>query len=586
MPAPDAPTRRATARRLWAYLRPQRAGMVASVLAFTAASATEPLIPRLLKAALDHGFDGATSFPLWMVPLALVGLFLVRGLLSFAGTYLLNRASSRAVLALRQDLTAALLRADAAIFNRMPPGLAVAKVISDPQVMATQLSGAALTVLRDGTAAVALLLYLAWLNWQLTALSLGVLPLLAWGVRRVHARIREVSAGAYDAQTRLVAIVDDIARSWRVVRTFCAEGFEAKRANDAARGVQRGTVKAAAAAALMTPVSQTVASLGIAAIVTLALLQGRAGQASVGDFAAYVAGLLLLVSRVRHLTDVAQPVVSSMVIAGNCFELLDWPPEPDAGTHDVERARGDITLGALRVAYPGSEAPALDGASLHIAAGTTVGLVGASGAGKSTLVSALLGFVAAQSGTLTLDGVPVAAWRKAALRRQFAVVSQDIVLFDASIADNVVYAAPRDPARIEQCLRAAALWDVVQALPGGADAPVGINGSRLSGGQRQRLAIARALYKDAPIWIFDEATSALDSDSELAIQQALEAWQGRRTLIIIAHRLSTLRRADAIHVLESGRVVESGTHASLVVAAGPYARAVALQQGREPATQE
>jgi subfamily B ATP-binding cassette protein MsbA len=571
-------------QRLRRYLLPQAGGVVAAVLAFSAAAATEPLIPRLLQQALDQGLDRQLGFPLWTVPLALIALFMLRGLLSFAGTYWLNRSSSLAVLSLRRDLTTALLRADSALFNRMPPGLAVAKVISDPQVMATQLTGAALTVLRDGTTAVALAGYLCWLNWQLTALALLVVPLLGLGVRKVHARIRSVSAGAYDAQLRLTAIVDDLARSWRVVRTFGAEGFEARRAEGAATEVQRGTVKAAAAAALMTPVSQTVASLGVALIVTVALYQGREGQATVGAFAAYTAALLLLVSRVRHLSDVAQPVVSAMVIARNCFELLEAPPEPDTGTHAPLRARGDIDVQALRVAYPGCETPALAGATLRIPAGRTVGLVGASGAGKSTLVQALLGFVQAEAGSLTLDGVEVSQWRKAALRQQFAVVSQDIVLFDASVAENVIYAAEPDMQRVEHCLRAAALWDLVSALPGGMHANIGVNGSKLSGGQRQRLAIARALYKDAPVWVFDEATSALDSEAEHAIQQALEQWHGQRTLLVIAHRLSTLRHADAIHVLEAGLVVESGSHAGLMARGGRYARLVALQQGKTEVT--
>ncbi|MFM2405818.1 MAG: hypothetical protein RL223_3698, partial [Pseudomonadota bacterium] len=201
-------------------------------------------------------------------------------------------------------------------------------------------------------------------------------------------------------------------------------------------------------------------------------------------------------------------------------------------------------------------------------------------AGKTTIVSTLLGFAAPQDGALTLDGLPLAELRKADLRRQFAVVSQDIVLFDASVAANVVYAQPFDAARIESCLRAAALWDFVQSLPQGVETPIGVNGSRLSGGQRQRLAIARALYKDAPVWILDEATSALDTESERAIQQALERWHGQKTMIVIAHRLSTIRKADAIHVMADGRVIESGDHAALLAQPGGRYRAmVEAQQG-------
>ena len=575
------PSQRATLARLKRYFWPHRSGVVVSIAAFALASATEPMIPKLMQIALDDGFVAQPSFSLWMVPVALIGLFLVRGLLSFVGSYSLGRSTSRAVLDIRHELAAALLRADAAVFSRFPPGLAVSKVINDPLNIANQFSGAAMTLLRDGTTALALLAYLFWVNWQLTALSLAVVPLLAVSVRAVHKRILRVNHANYEAQNRLVSVVDDLARSWRVIRSFGAVDFEQARFDRGAKEVQRTTMKTAAASALMTPISQTIASIGVALIVTLAMHQGRTGAATVGSFAAYVAALLLLVSRTRHLTDISQPIIGALVVARGCFELLDAPEEPDRGTAGVEHARGEIVLDALTVSYPDAERPALDGLTLRVAPGSTVALVGASGAGKTTVVNALLGFTAPSSGRIELDGIAVPEWRKALLRRQFAVVSQDIVLFDASIAANVVYAAPRDEARLNECLRAAALSDLVSSLPGGVEATIGVNGARLSGGQRQRLAIARALYKDAPIWIFDEATSALDTESERAIQQALVRWHGQKTMVLIAHRLSTIRHADAIFVLEDGRVVECGSHDELVAANGRYARSVAMQGGAE-----
>ena len=565
-------------KRLAAYFWPHRHGVAVAILAFLLASVTEPLIPSLLQIALDKGFQAEPSFPLWMVPVALIGLFALRGLFSFIGTYMLNRSTSRAVLDLRQQLASAVLRADAQVFGHITPGVVVTKVVNDPQSIANQLGNAAITVLRDGTTSAALLAYLFWQNWQLTMLSMITVPLLALGVRAVQRRVKRVGTAAYIAQTRLVAVVDDLARAWRVIRTFDAGQFEHARFDREAREVQRMTLKSVAASALMTPMSQLAASVGVAAIITLALYQAQTTGGTVGEFAGYVTALLLLVSKTRALTDVSQPITHALITARACFELLDAPAEPDAGQRRLDRARGDIAFDGVTLAYPGADRPALDGLSLRVAAGSTVALVGSSGAGKTTLVNALLGFAAPDHGQLTLDDIPVGELRKADLRRQFAVVSQDIVLFDASIAANVIYAQPPDRARAEACLRAAALWDHVSSLPEGMDTAIGVNGSKLSGGQRQRVAIARALYKDAPVWILDEATSALDTESERAIQQALDQMHGQKTMIVIAHRLSTIRDADSICVLDGGRVVECGDHRSLLAQGGRYAAMVQAQQ--------
>ena len=567
------------ARRLGQYVYPYRWGALLTIVAYLGVAGTELMLPKLIGYAFGEGF-AKDAFPLWMVPVVLVGLYLVRGVCNFAGQYLFHWTLTRSVLDFRTALVEALLKLDAPLYTRMQPGTAVTKVVNDPQQILQILGDVGMALLRDGLPAIGLVVYLFRLNWQLTLLALVVAPLLALVMKKVNQRIRLMSSRSYDSQLVLVNKVDDITRAWRVVRQFGAAAFERQRFVDAAQTVRRYNLKTAAAAAMAQPMSQLVASVGLSLIVCAALWQARTEGTGVQQFAEFVAALLLLISKLRHLSDLSAPLTRAGVIARSCLELLDSPKEVDTGTQELPGlAQGDITMDRVQLTYPGASQPALNGLSLRFAAGKTTALVGASGAGKSSIIHLLLGFGRPDAGRITLDGHDIETLTRLSLRRQFAVVSQDIVLFDDSVAANIAYAQPRDDARLEQVLRAAHLWDFVQTLPEGVETAVGANGSKLSGGQRQRLAIARALYKDAPVWIFDEATSALDTESERAVQQALAQWSGRKTLIVIAHRLSTIRDADAIHVLGAGQLIESGTHAELLARNGAYAAMVHAQAG-------
>ncbi|RQO63560.1 lipid A export permease/ATP-binding protein MsbA [Paucibacter sp. KBW04] len=566
------------ARRLAGFVKPYRMGALLTVLAYIGAAVTEPLIPKLINLVFSDGFT-KNSFSIWWVPVTLIGLFALRGACSFAGQYMFNWTLWRSVMDFRAALLDSLLRADSRVFTSLQPGTAVTKVVNDPQQIMSLVGNSALSVLRDGLPAIAMLGYLFYLNWQLTLLSLITTPLMALVVRKINQRVRAMGTRTYDAQLHLVNKVDDVTRAWRVVRTFDAADYERAAFGALAKDVQGNAMKTTTAAALSQPLSQLVASVGLSVIICLALLQARQNQTGVGEFAAFVTALLLLTSRLRHLSDLMPPITSAMVIARGCLSLMDMPREPDNGSRTLDKVRGEIEMRDVMLQYPDAERPALNGLNIQFKAGQTTALVGSSGAGKSSIIHLLLAFGEPQKGQVLLDGVPIHELKKANLRQQFAVVSQDIVLFDASVANNIAYAQPRDDARLEQALRAAHLWDFVQELPQGLETVVGANGSKLSGGQRQRLAIARALYRDAPIWVFDEATSALDTESERAVQQALEQWQGRKTLIVIAHRLSTIRAADTIHVMSQGRVLESGTHSALLASDGAYAAMVRAQNG-------
>jgi subfamily B ATP-binding cassette protein MsbA len=568
-----------TARRLTEYARPHWRMLAASFVFFILGAAIEPAIPALFKKLIDSGFKEGLKYPIWLVPIVIIGLFLARGTFNFSGTFLMTSATSSIVLDMRRGLMRALLKADAKLFTHMSPGLAVTKIINDPQSAAQTLGSSIISFIKDAMSLIALVGYLVYQNWQLTIISFISMPLLAVTIKMVQKRLNKVGEAQYQSQQRLIGTVDDNARAWRVVRTFDAADFELKRFDEEANNNRRMTMKQVATSSLVTPATQVVAAIGVSIIITLALWQASHGSATVGEFVSFVTALLMTISPMRHLTDVYQPVNSALITARGAFDLMNTPPEPDNGTQVMPHCEGDIRFKALTVHYEGAPHAALNEFDLHVPAGQTIALVGASGAGKTTVVNSLLRFAHASSGEIQIDGVPIETLKLASLRRHFAVVSQEIILFEGSIAQNVAYASPIgiNREKIEQCLKAANLWKHVSTLPEGMDATIGTNGSKLSGGQRQRLAIARALYRDAAIWIFDEATSALDSESEAVVQRSIEDLRHAKTLILIAHRLSTIRKADLICVMSEGRIIEQGTHSELVALNGSYANMVRIQ---------
>ena len=565
--------------RLWReWLSPHRATLAVVLVLITIVGAATGLYPALIKAAFD-AFDRKDMGALAYGPLIVIAVTSARGFALFGQTVLTNRVVTRVEADMQAALYAHLIDADLAQLGRESPAAFTQRFTTDFAFIKEALTRISTVLLRDVAMLAALVIALIWMDPLLTLAAAVTAPLVAGPVNRIGKRLRQVSTTTQEQMGATASLITESLQGARVAKTYALEGYLKGRAAQALDEVRRLKMKAANARGRLDPLMEIGGGLAVAGVLVLVGQRVMSGDRTVGDFTGYVAALLLAAQPARALGTLNAILQEAAAALSRYFALMDEPPTirevPSARPLTV--TRGEIRFEGVHFRYR-ADAPALEGIDLVVPAGSTTALVGRSGSGKSSLLNLVPRLQDVTAGRVLIDGTDIRDVTIASLRSAIAVVSQEVVLFDDTIAANIGFGrSGASQEEIEAAARAAAAHGFITRLSEGYAFRVGPGGGRLSGGERQRISLARAFLKNAPILLLDEATSALDSESEHLVQEALERLMRGRTTLVIAHRLSTVREADRIAVMEAGRVIELGRHDELVAAGGTYARLHRLQ---------
>ena len=543
-------------------------------------AATQPAMAYIMKPLLDEGFTGAKSYFIWLMPLAIVSLFLVRGICNFLSSYLLAWIANNVLLGMRSDMYERLLTLPDSEFQKGDSGRLMNRFTIDAGDVTDYATEVFTIIVREAFVVLALLGMLLYLSWQLSLIIFLILPLSIMVARYFTKRLRRINRQTINMNAQLTHVVKEGIEGQRVVKLFDGYEYEQSRFSVVNAALRKFAMRKASADAAMTPLTQLCISFAVAAVIATALYQGNAGTLTVGAFVAFVTALAQIFDPIKRLTNVASKAQKMLIAAESVFSLIDGSQEKDQGKHEL-KINNDAVIEFKDVCFrfPEAERDTLSNISLTVKSGETIAFVGRSGSGKTTLANMIPRFIEPSAGCITINGYDITEVTLKSLRSNLSLVSQNVVLFDGSIAQNVAYGSYRkaSESQITEALKAANLLEFVESLPNGLQTDIGENGAWLSGGQRQRLAIARALIKNAPILILDEATSALDNESERQVQASLDLLMEGRTTFVIAHRLSTVQNANCIVVLDHGRIVESGTHDELLRKGGLYATLYQMQ---------
>ena len=565
-------------RRLLSYVKPYWPAFIAVVISMLIYAASETGMAAIMKPLMDGSFVEKDPAMIQLIPLVLIGIFLIRGLANFLTTYGLGWIARNVIKTLREEMFDRLLTLPASFFDRSTSGQLMSKLLYDVEQVAEAATDAVLVLIRDTLTIIGLIAWMIYLNGLLSLIILLTVPFIGLLVYQISSRFRRISKSIQDSMGDVSHVSSEIIEGHREVKTFGSQAYEAKRFDKVNQLNRRQRMKKIATEATSQPIIELIAVLGLAGVIYLATLPDMLETITVGTFISFITAMFMILTPLKRLTKLNSKLQAGIAAAESIFGLLDQQAETDTGTQKLGRARGDIDFQQVAFSYDVNKGNVLNEISFSVKAGQTIAFVGHSGSGKTTLVSLLPRFYNPSSGKILIDGVNVMDLQLADLRRQISLVNQQVILFNDSIANNISYGrADISEADIIAAAKAAHAWDFIERLPQGLQTQVGENGVLLSGGQRQRLAIARALLRDAPILILDEATASLDSEAERHIQMALEQLMQSRTTLVIAHRLSTIEKADLIVVMHNGVIVETGTHQSLLAKGAHYAELHRLQ---------
>ncbi|CNI48446.1 lipid A ABC transporter ATP-binding protein/permease MsbA [Yersinia mollaretii] len=571
-----------TFRRLWPTITPYKTGLVVAAIALILNAASDTFMLSLLKPLLDDGFGHADSSILKWMPLAVIGLMVVRGITGFVSSYCISWVSGKVVMHIRRRLFSHMMGMPVSFFDQQSTGTLLSRITYDSEQVAASSSSALVTVVREGASIIGLFIMMFYYSWQLSVILIVIAPIVSISIRLVSKRFRNISKNMQSTMGEVTTSAEQMLKGHKEVLIFGGQKVETERFDTVSNRMRQQGMKLVSASSISDPIIQLIASFALAFVLYAASFPSVMETLTAGTITVVFSAMIALMRPLKSLTNVNAQFQRGMAACQTLFTILDMEQERDEGKLEVERAKGEIEFRHVTFYYPGKEIPALNDINMHIEAGKTVALVGRSGSGKSTIANLLTRFYDVSDGSILLDGHDLRDYRLGSLRNQVALVSQNVHLFNDTVANNIAYARDEQYSRaeIEEAARMAYAMDFINKMENGLDTVIGENGVMLSGGQRQRIAIARALLRDCPILILDEATSALDTESERAIQAALDELQKNRTSIIIAHRLSTIEKADEILVIEDGHIVERGVHAELLAKQGAYAQLNRMQFGQ------